>query len=533
MTGFTPLFAVAAGGSAVWWPFAILALCIALIIVLITVVRLHAFVALILAAITAGLLAPIGSLPGERPSTSSIRDPNQPMAAWQDSAGTLRIEALEGAPLVGALTATNTAITLPGQKTSSHWVQAVELTAEGFGSTAGKVAIVIALASIISMCLMESGAADKVVRRFLAVFGEKRAGGVICFSGYLLSIPIFFDTFFMLLLPLGQALALRTGQNYLLFVLAICTGASVTHSLIAPHPGPLAMSELLNVDLGLTIWVGTLVGLIPVAVSWQVAKWLSRRLVIPLRDSSISKVADVRAVMDKPESELPGFLASIAPVIAPILLISLASTAAALDGFRTGSPGLYTAIEFVGNRNVALFIGTAFAIGVLVRQRRLDFGRLGQLLGAPLETAGVIILITSAGGAFGLMLRNAGVGDAVKAVAEGRNLNLILLAWLVATVIRVAQGSATVSMMTAAAMVFPLLTPDLPYHPVYVFMAIGFGALTLSWMNDSGFWVVCKLSGFTEKETLKSWTIIATTSSVVGVLACWLLSKVIPGVSPG
>jgi GntP family gluconate:H+ symporter len=532
------MLAAAAGGSAVWWPFAILVICIVLIIVLITVVRLHAFVALILAAIVAGLLSPVGSLPGENPSSVvAMTEPGEPpIGAWRDDGGTLRVEAVGGEDLplpAGSLTATNAVITVPGQKTSSHWVQAVELTTDGFGGTAGKVAVVIALASIISMCLMESGAADKVVRRFLAVFGEKRAGGVICFSGYLLSIPIFFDTFFMLLLPLGQALAIRTRQNYLLFVLAICTGASVTHSLIAPHPGPLAMAELLSVDLGLTIWVGTLVGLVPVACSWQVAKWLARRTEIPLRDSSISKVADLQAIIDKPESQLPGFVASIAPVIAPILLISLASTAAALDGFRAQNPGLYTLVEFAGNRNVALLIGTVLAVWVLLRQRGITFGRLGQMLGAPLETAGVIILITSAGGAFGLMLRNAGVGDAVKAAAEGRNINLILLAWLVAAVIRVAQGSATVSMMTAAAMVTPLLTPDLPYNPVYVFMAIGFGALTLSWMNDSGFWVVCKLSGFTEKETLKSWTVIATTSSVVGVLTCWALSKVIPGVSGG
>ncbi len=532
MTAFSPLLAVATGGSAVWWPFVILALCIVLIIVLITVVRLHAFVALILAAITAGLLAPIGSLPGEQPARTEIRDPATPMAAWRDADATLRVESARGAP-ADALRATNTVITLPRQKTGSHWVQAVELTAGGFGGTAGKVAVVIALAAIIGMCLMESGAADKVVRRFLAVFGEKRAGGAIVFSGYLLSIPIFFDTFFMLLLPLGQALALRTGQNYLLYVLAICAGSSVTHSLIAPHPGPLAMSELLNVDLGLSIWVGTLVGLIPVTISWQVAKWLSKRIVIPMRDSAMGKVEDLKRIIDRPESELPGLIPSLLPVVAPIALISLASIAAALKGFRAGSPGLYTAIEFAGNRNVALLIGAALAVGVLLRQRGLTFRRLGEMLGPPLETAGVIILITSAGGAFGLMLRHAGVGDAVKAVAEGHQFNLILFAWLVAAVIRVAQGSATVAMMTAAAMVAPLLTPDLPYSPVYVFMAIGFGALTLSWMNDSGFWVVCKLSGFTEKETLKTWTVIATTSSVTGVLACWALSKLIPALPGG
>ncbi|RME91536.1 MAG: hypothetical protein D6766_11715 [Verrucomicrobia bacterium] len=527
------LLLAAAAGSPGWWPFAILGICLVLIIVLITVVRLHAFLALILAAITAGLLSPVGSLPGERPASQELTHADPPLAAWRDADGRLRLETAPTPLPPGAIAATNAVIVPPDQTPRSHWVQAVELATRGFGATAGGVGVVIALASIIGMCLMESGAADKVVRRFLAVFGEERAGGVICFAGYLLSIPIFFDTFFMLLLPLGQALALRTRRNYLLFVLAICTGASVTHSLIAPHPGPLAMAELLQVDLGLTIWVGTLVGLIPITISWQIAKAISRRLEVPLRDTASAQVADLQAIIDKPESELPGFVASIAPVIVPILLISAASTAAAIEGFRAGWPAAYAAVEFAGNRNVALLVGAVLALAVLVRQRRLDFASLGRMLGTPLETAGVIILITSAGGAFGLMLRHAGVGQAVQALAEGRQWNLILLAWAVAAVIRIAQGSATVSMMTAAAMVFPLLTPDLPYHPVYVFMAIGFGALTMSWMNDSGFWVVCKLSGLTEKETLRSWTIIATTNSVIGVLACWTLSKLIPGVAGG
>jgi GntP family gluconate:H+ symporter len=130
------------------------------------------------------------------------------------------------------------------------------------------------------------------------------------------------------------------------------------------------------------------------------------------------------------------------------------------------------------------------------------------------------------------MLSHAGVGEAVQAAAEGREVNLILLSWVVATVIRVAQGSATVSMLTTSAMVYPLLGPGLPYDPVYIFLAIGFGAMTLSWMNDSGFWVVCKLSGFTEQETLKSWTVLTTVNSLVGLATCLAMAKVLPRI-PG
>ncbi|MCZ7634700.1 MAG: GntP family permease [Verrucomicrobia bacterium] len=480
-------------GSAVdglwWWPFVVLVVSVALIVVLITVVRLHAFLALILAAIAAGLLA----------------------------------------------------ARLPGGAGRSHWVQAVELTTQEFGVMAGKVAVVIALASVIGLCLMESGAADKVVRRFLAVFGERRAGSAMFLSSYVISIPIFFDTVFMLLLPLARAMALRTGKDYLLYVMAICTAGIVTHSLCAPHPGPLAMAEALQVDLGLSIIVGVVLGIVPASAGWVVANWLNRRYPIPLRETAGAPLADLQTIMRKDERELPAFGWAITPIVLPIFLISLASLFEAalkqpdtfpwligLCGGRAAFPTVALWVEFIGNRNVALLLGTVVAMGLLMRQRRVTVAKVCQWIGPPLETAGVIILITSAGGAFGLMLKNAGVGDAIKTAAEGREINLIFLAWLVAAVIRLAQGSATVAMLTTSAMVLPLMQAGLPYHPIYIFLAIGFGAMICSWMNDSGFWVVGRLSGFTEQETLRSWTVIATVNSVAGLAVTWLVAVLLP-----
>jgi len=476
-----------------YWPFAILAICVASIILLITVLRIHAFLALILVAILAGIMSKQGSLPGE--------------------------------PAKG------------------HWVQAVETTAAEFGTTAGKIGVVIGLAAMIGLCLMESGAADKVVRRFLAWFGEKRAGLAILTSSYILSIPIFFDTFFMLLLPLARALALRTGRNYLLYILAICCSGVATHCLLAPHPGPLAMAEALKVDLGKTILFGLVCGILPVAVAWQFVKWINNRMTIPLRETPGMTKAELQAIADTPEDQLPSFFWSIAPVILPILLIGTASffdsaikspgTFPWLVNLFGGNDGFKTAsrvVEFIGNRNIALLSGAVIALFVLMRQKRVTFATVGELIGPSLETAGVIILITSAGGAFGLMLKNAGVGDAVKAAAGGSAINLVLLAWLVSAVIRIAQGSATVAMLTTAAMIYPIMTtgPALPYNPIYIFMAIGFGSMICSWMNDSGFWVVAKLSGFTEKETLKTWTIACTVLSFAGLIECLVLSKVLP-----
>lgn len=591
-----PLLAAAASPD--YWPFAVLAISIALIVVMITVLKMHAFIALILAAITAGLLAK----------------------------------------------------SLPGEEKLGHWVTAVEMTATEFGLTAGKIGIVIALASIIGLCLMESGAADKVVRRFLAFFGQKYAGEAILISGYILSIPIFFDTFFMLLLPLAVAMALRTGKNYLLYIMAICCGGTVTHSLVAPHPGPLAMAESLKLDLGITIMAGIAVGIVPTFCSWFVVKAINRRMAIPLRQVPGLELDALRKSAERPESELPPFWLSILPVVLPIVLISVASTFIAIQGkgFEGGHvrdaaalaervkaqadpvaefvaaqmtetnrallaeyvPGdkpssrlqealigtlndiirkqhvydaerfelvrtrvytqdllalspqadnlvrfnralledafaaeltsttgmdtiLYSWGTFWGNRNIALLIGAGLSLLLLVRQRKgLTLMQIARMIEPPFATAGVIILITSAGGAFGLMLKNAGVGEAVKALV-GTSVSggtLLLLSWIVAAVIRVAQGSATVAMLTTAAMIYPIMSEGgaLPYHPVYVFMAIGFGAMFLSWMNDSGFWVVGKLSGFTEQETLKSWTVVVTVNSVSGLVVCLVLSKLLP-----
>ena len=461
------------------WPLAVLGLCVALVIVLITVLKLHAFLALIVAGISAGLLSKPGSLEGE------------PQA--------------------------------------SHWLQAVELTTREFGNTAGEVGVVVGMAAIIGMCLFESGAAEKVVRGFLAVFGEKRAGVALLFASYLLSMPIFFDTFFMLLLPIAMGLALRTGKNYVMYVLVICSAGTMTHGLMVPHPGPVAMSRILGLDVGSAMIAGALIGLVPVSLSWFLIKRIDARMPLPVRASAGRSHDELLASMERPDSELPSFLAAIAPVLTPIVLISLSTTLAALPGFAAGHAGLARLAQFVGNRNIALGIGALLSIALVARQRGWSLKTISDKIGPPLETAATIILITSAGGAFGLMLKNAGVGGAIQTLASGYSLDLVLLSWLTASVIRVAQGSATVSLLTTAAMMQPILAAGgLPYHPVYVFAAIGFGGMICPWMNDSGFWVVGRLAGFDERETLKTWTTLLTFNSLVGLVTVLVLSRLLP-----
>jgi gluconate:H+ symporter, GntP family len=269
-------------------------------------------------------------------------------------------------------------------------------------------------------------------------------------------------------------------------------------------------------------------------------RFLNDRVPVPLRETSGAPLAELAAIAAKDERELPPLGLAILPVVLPVVLIALASflamagknlpgVVAALGGPETFA-AIYGWAEFFGNKNMALLIGAFIALALLARQKQLPFSKLGEVMGPPLETAGVIILITSAGGAFGAMIRHAGVGEAIREVAEGRQVNYILLAWFVTAVIRIAQGSATVAMITGVGLMASVIGDGtgLGFHPVYIFLAIGFGSITLSWMNDSGFWVVGKLSGFTEKETLKSWTVLLTAISLLGILQIWIVSSIFP-----
>jgi GntP family gluconate:H+ symporter len=423
---------------------------------------------------------------------------------------------------------------------TSHFVHVVEQAARDFGNSAGGIGIVIALAAIIGMGLMESGAADKIVRRFMSVFGEQRAGAALLASGFFLSIPVFFDTVFFLLIPLARALGVRTGRQFMFYVMAIGGGGALTHSIVPPTPGPLLVGNELNLPLGVTILTGFLAGLPPAIVGLYVARWLDRKVPVPVREVPGASLADLNAVIARKDEELPPFWLSVLPVVLPVAFIALASFLAMA---RDSMPGLVSAMggqesfaaifrwfDFLGNKIVALLIGALLALGIHLHQSRLSFAELGQRLGPPLETAGIIILITSAGGAFGAMIRHAGVGDSIKAMAEGYNISLILLAWAVTAVVRVAQGSATVAMITGAGLMAGVIGDGsgLPYHPFYIYLAIGFGSMILSWMNDSGFWVVAKLSGFTEKETLKSWTVLLTVLSVVGLIQTLIVAAILP-----
>jgi GntP family gluconate:H+ symporter len=418
-------------------------------------------------------------------------------------------------------------LTSAGQSGAHRFANAVEAVTTEFGSTAGKIGFPIALAAVIGISLMESGSADKIVRKLIAVFGESRAAYALAFSGFLLAAPVFIDTVFMLLLPIARALGMRTGRNYVLYVLAVCAGGVITSGTIPPSPGPLYVAGALKLNLAFTMVAGAVFGLLPVLGALASARWFNARMPIQPRATPGASLESLAAVAARPESELPGFLLAISPVLIPFVLISAASTLA-LPTIHAPAR-LAMAAEFLGDKNVALLIGAVIAVAVHARQQGITWRRVGTVLGPPLETAAMIILIVSAGGAYGEMIKRAGLGDAVRGLAGSHTINFVVLAWVLSALMRAAQGSATVAMITATGIVSSVAGPaGFGVHPIYILLAIGFGSKFLSWMNDAGFWVISRISGLTQGETLRSWTILSSLIGILGLIEVWAVSSIWP-----
>jgi GntP family gluconate:H+ symporter len=446
-------------------PILILLIGIAVLIVLIIVLRVSAFIALISSAMLVSLLAP-GDLAGK-----------------------------------------------------------IARVATAFGEVVGSIGIVIALAAVIGKCLQDSGAAHRIVRSLLRAFGVERTPLALMSSGFVLSIPVFFDTVFYLLIPLARSLGARTGRNYLFYVMAICSGAAITHTLVPPTPGPLFIANEFGVDLGLMIGMGLVMAVPAALVGLAFSAFMNRRLDVPLRAHADELDLDPLA-----DERLPSLTLSLAPVVLPVLLIAGNTFANAL-----GAPqGVLAVMGILGNPNLALLISAAIALSLLMRARGLSLRDLGGKVDQALMSAGVIILVTAGGGAFGAMLRAAGLQDAVAgwvdAAGGGLGMSLLVLAFAITALIKFAQGTSTVAMITTAAMFSAMnLTAEmLGFHLVYLATAVGSGALVGTWMNDSGFWIYSKMGGFTETETLKTWTVLLACLGVTSMLMTLLLAAVLP-----
>jgi GntP family gluconate:H+ symporter len=528
------------------YPLFLLVVGITWIIVLIVRWRTNALIALISAALLIGLLSPRVVLQTPEMDTLETLSRNVADRLGARDAQATRNQLQQDLQKVGDLSESNTA-----ERPRLVLLNAPRLVAHSFGEIMGRIGLAIAFASIVGRALMETGAADRIVRFFVRLFGEKFGGLALLSSGFVLSIPVFFDTVFLLLVPLAKALRVRTGKDYLLYVTAIGAGGAITHSLVPPTPGPIGMADILQVDLGVVITVGVLVGAPLSLVGYAYAAWANRRWPTPLRAANESVMTELERRAHQRDEELPSLFASVLPIILPVFFITSstvydalikANPAWALDWSSHGvTVTLRDILQFFGQPMFALFVAGLVSMVLVVKHNRLDRHQLAAFAASALDDASMILLITCAGGSFGFMLRAVGLGESLQNLvpASGSGSFFIILSWSVAVLFKIAQGSGTVSMITTAGIIMPIISsgmhaagrpmPEyLGYHPVYLVMAIGCGSMVGSWMNDSGFWVVCKMGGLTEAETLRSWTATLVIMGVAAVPLILLLSQVLP-----
>lgn len=400
---------------------------------------------------------------------------------------------------------------------------------QGMGGTLGYIAVIVGLGAIFGKILEYSGGAEALARYLLARFGEDRAPWAMSVAGFIIAIPVFFDVGFIILVPMLYALSRRTGKSLLLYGIPLLAGLAATHSFIPPTPGPVAVAEILGANLGWVILLGFLTGIPVVILAGPVfAKFISKRImVLPPETDDTQTPLPGQGITQT--TSYPAFGLILMIIGCPLLLIIgntvtgvLVGSGLVTDGFIAGT------IMFAGHPFTALIIATLLAMYFLGMRKGVERKKLQDLSNASLGPAGIIILVTGAGGVLKQVLIDSGMGDQLAEAVSSTGINPLVLAWLIAAVVRVTQGSATVAMITAAGIISPVLPVfDLTApQQALVVIAIAAGATILSHVNDSGFWLVGKYLGMDEKQTLQSWTVMETIIAISGLLFAFMLYQV-------
>jgi GntP family gluconate:H+ symporter len=385
---------------------------------------------------------------------------------------------------------------------------------QGFGGTIGKIGIVIIAGTIIGIFLEKSGGAYAMAERILKYIGEKSVPMAMSIIGYIVSIPVFADSGFVILSPLNKALTKRAGISLATTAIALCLGLMVTHTLMPPTPGPIAAAGILEADLGLVIMIALPVSLITLCFGWLWAtKFASRTYIDPEPDLTET---ELRIRLANSPSAFHSFL----PILIPILLIILKSISD-YPTYPFGTEGLYATISFIGAPVIALLIGVLLAMTLPKKFDKKILSSSGWI-GEGLLAAAIIIMITGAGGAFGKVLQNSGIADVIGKGMPGIKLGL-WMPFIIAAAIRAAQGSSTVAIITTASVLAPLLGTlglDSATGKALTVLAIGSGSMVASHANDSFFWIVTQMSGMNVQTGYKLMTV---GTIFMGVFACFII----------
>lgn len=402
----------------------------------------------------------------------------------------------------------------------------VSAISAGFGGTLGNIGIIIGFGVMMGQIFQISGAAERMARTFLKIFGKGKEEFALALTGFIVSIPIFCDSGFVILSPLARALSRETKKSIVGLGVPLAAGLVITHSLVPPTPGPLGVAGQFGVDVGLFILVGILIA-IPMAIaSTLYGKWLGKKIYqVPEGKDGWQRPPyqepDYSALSEPLDKPLPSTLMSFLPLLVPIVLILLNTV---LKAFNL-TTGFYEIVIFLGTPIIAVAIGLVIAIYTLgLRVPRSD---LLAEMESGIRSAGIIVFVTGGGGALGKVLQESGIGDAIANELTKTAIPIFLLPFLISTLVRFAQGSGTVAMLTAAGITAPIVQAAGGNLMLGAFAAC-IGSLFFSYFNDSYYWVTTRLMGITEtKEQVRVWSFTSTIAWAVGFVELLILSFIL------
>jgi GntP family gluconate:H+ symporter len=380
----------------------------------------------------------------------------------------------------------------------------------GVGKTLGHIALIVALGTMLGKMMAESGGAERIARTLIGWFGERKVHWAMVFIAFLVGLPLFFEVGFVLLIPIAFNVARRTGTSMLLVGLPMVAGLSVVHGLVPPHPAAMIAVGEYQADVGRTISYALLVGIPTAIIAGPVfAKWIAPRMKLPAVNP-----LEGQFIHEERARELPGFGITLFTILLPVGLMLLGGWANVLS-----APGsrLNNVFLFIGNSVVSLLVATLvsfFTLGLARGFNRDSILKFSQECLAP--TAGITLLV-GAGGGLNRILVEAGIAKQIVDFSSGMALTPLVMGWFVAALMRVATGSATVAMSTAAGIVAPIALAARYPHPELLVLATGAGSLILSHVNDGGFWLIKEYFNMTVTQTLKTWTVLETLISFVAL----------------
>lgn len=410
--------------------------------------------------------------------------------------------------LVGAI--------LIGLGAGMSFEQIVTSVNDGIGNTLKGIALLVGLGSMFGSILEISGGAQTLAVTMVNRFGDRKAAWALGITGLVIAMPVFFDAGLIILIPLAFSLAKRTGRSSLYYVIPLLAGLAVGHAFIPPTPGPVLVATMLGVDLGWVILIGICCGIFSMIVAGPIwGAYCGRKFFVPVPEQ-------VAKQQDLDESKLPGFWSVVLIILIPLVLIILKSVAGVVEALAPARE----VINFLGEPFVALTLATLVAMVVLGYRHGYTGEQLEKVMTKSLEPVGLILLVTACGGVLRYILQYSGLGEIIGHAVASASFPMVIVAFVVAALVRISVGSATVAMTMAAGIIaaMPEIGGLSPVHLACITAAIAGGATVCSHFNDSGFWLVKSLVGMDEKTTLKTWTLMETLVGVTGFLVALIIS---------